>query len=267
MSPAASLGALLVLALPVDWPPASTMAAHDDGIYERVKSRITVRQAAAGETSLSVHRPFAFPAGSHVRLNAGGATEEDAPVLRAPLLLAAPLNHMHGLGETVLLFPAVGAAPRPSPPPLDASQVARVAATTASAASANATTASAGWISFELDGLATLAAATGNRTTTFVDRWEAAVVFVLVLGVAACVGGYVAQVFCAYSLCCCYRGKSVLCWRRRRRPPAVHFGAVSHFGGGQFGAGFGAGAPTGDLLRFGHDFPCDDRQAAQLNSP
>ena len=54
------------------------------------RTRITVAPSERGATSLTVKAAGAFHAGDRVRINPGGATEEDNVVARAPFVLATP---------------------------------------------------------------------------------------------------------------------------------------------------------------------------------
>jgi len=149
-----------------------------------------------------------FRLGSAVRINPGSLTQEDNVLIQHPFILARPLRFMHGLGETVLQISEEDSpqpATRVRPPPAAISEVEQPGAPSAVVQAIQAA-----WFS--------LAGYVASRL-----GWEAAVVFVFMLIGVLCMGGYVVQLYCEYSLCCLHRrGKTSCCWRRHGVRRATH---------------------------------------------
>ena len=178
------------------------------------RTRITVAPSERGATSLHVKAAGAFHEGDRVRINPGGATEEDNVVARAPFVLATPLRHMHGLGETVLLLnPAAAAATAAeagaAPAPARARAVvgrrrAGLFATPAAAAAEATRRRRRRKREPPLHGVARIVARSTRGGHYGV---EAAAALLVVLLCALLMGGYVLKQLCEYSLCCFGRGK------------------------------------------------------------
>ena len=182
------------------------------------RTRITVAPSERGATSLHVKAAGAFHEGDRVRINPGGATEEDNVVARAPFVLATPLRHMHGLGETVLLLnpaaaaatAAEAAAPAPAPARARAVVGRRRAGLFGHAGGgggggeSDAPPAAAQEREPPLHGVARIVARSTRGGHYGV---EAAAALLVVLLCALLMGGYVLKQLCEYSLCCFGRGK------------------------------------------------------------
>ena len=182
------------------------------------RTRITVAPSERGATSLHVKAAGAFHEGDRVRINPGGATEEDNVVARAPFVLATPLRHMHGLGEAVLLLnPAAAAATAaeaaaPAAAPVRARAVVgrRRAGLFGHAGGgggggeSDAPPAAAQEREPPLHGVARIVARSTRGGHYGV---EAAAALLVVLLCALLMGGYVLKQLCEYSLCCFGRGK------------------------------------------------------------
>jgi len=182
------------------------------------RTRITVAPSERGATSLHVKAAGAFHEGDRVRINPGGATEEDNVVARAPFVLATPLRHMHGLGEAVhLLNPAAAAATAAeAAAPVAAPARARAvvgrrraglfghAGGGSSGGESDAPPAAAQEREPPLHGVARIVARSTRGGHYGV---EAAAALLVVLLCALLMGGYVLKQLCEYSLCCFGRGK------------------------------------------------------------
>ena len=182
------------------------------------RTRITVAPSERGATSLHVKLAGAFHEGDRVRINPGGATEEDNVVARAPFVLATPLRHMHGLGETVLLLnPAAAAATAAAEAAAPAAAPARARAVVGrrraglfghagggGGGESDAPPAAAQEREPPLHGVARIVARSTRGGHYGV---EAAAALLVVLLCALLMGGYVLKQLCEYSLCCFGRGK------------------------------------------------------------
>ena len=222
------------------------------------RTRITSMPALVGATSLLVKMSSGFQTGARVRINPGGATEEDH-VLLAPssFTLATPLRFPHGLGEAVLQVgvpvpveharasaPSVGDTLRAAwrtrskgdmpplatlpPPPLRAPAPTPAGGVGGDAEASAPQAAPPPPLSSPRKGEPPLVGSltTVVRSLTFYlhGHWgvEAAAAMLLLLVATLCMAGYIVQVFFDYSLCCLGRskGRSPGCFFRwKRRPP------------------------------------------------
>ena len=182
------------------------------------RTRITVAPSERGATSLHVKAAGAFHEGDRVRINPGGATEEDNVVARAPFVLATPLRHMHGLGEAVLLLNPAAAAATAAAEAAPAAAPARARAVVGrrraglfghaggggGGGESDAPPAAAQDREPPLHGVARIVARSTRGGHYGV---EAAAALLVVLLCALLMGGYVLKQLCEYSLCCFGRGK------------------------------------------------------------
>ena len=182
------------------------------------RTRITVAPSERGATSLHVKAAGAFHEGDRVRINPGGATEEDNVVARAPFVLATPLRHMHGLGETVLLLNPAAAAATAAEAAAPVAAPARARAVVGrrraglfghaggggGGGESDAPPAAAQEREPPLHGVARIVARSTRGGHYGV---EAAAALLVVLLCALLMGGYVLKQLCEYSLCCFGRGK------------------------------------------------------------
>jgi len=182
----------------------ATTAAYEPLIEAR--SRITVSASPAGAMSLHVKMANGFRIGARLRINPGGATEEDNVLLRSPFALKTPLRHMHGLGEAVLQLADSDTQPQSRPPPMPPQRETQPAPPPEPQPVPL------------FDGFFTQIYSRSTRYVYGHWGWEAAVAFMLVLLGALCMGAYVVQIFFEYSLCCLGRGKALCCLDRRPRP-------------------------------------------------
>ena len=184
------------------------------------RTRITAHPAEVGAKTIHVKMSSGFQAGARVRINPGGATEEDNVLAHvSSFVLERPLRHMHGLGETVLQLGG-GAAieristsvskaaehlqePQPRPQPQPQPQARPEAPLKPQPQPLRPTTGREPPLVGSVPELLA-------RASLFVHgHWgvETAAVLVAVMVATLFMAGYLIRVFCDYSLCCLWRTK------------------------------------------------------------